>query len=55
MKRTKKNLAKWGSQGGSATSRAKTLAAKRNGKKGGRPKGTTKAAMAKRRAKSGKK
>lgn len=40
MKRNKKNLAKWGGIGGTATSRAKKLAAKRNGAKGGRPKGS---------------
>ncbi len=37
-KKTKKNLAKWGASGGAITSRAKKLAAKKNGAKGGRPK-----------------
>jgi hypothetical protein len=39
-KKTKKNLARWGAIGGTVTSRAKSKAAKLNGKKGGRPKGS---------------
>jgi len=37
-KLTLEDFQKWGSQGGSATSKAKREAARKNGKNGGRPK-----------------